>query len=71
MTFDKVWLCVKESYRPEYPYKSELSEPLKSPEDIIEAIEKSKETGDHDEIHHILKDGNINLSKYISLGSFE
>jgi len=66
MTFDKVWLCVKESYRPEYPYKSELSEPLKSPEDIIEAIEKSKETGDHDEIHHILKDGNINLRTAIA-----
>jgi len=45
----------------EYPYKSELQEPLKSPEDIIDAVEESKHSGDHAEIHNILKDRKINL----------
>ena len=48
----------------EYPYKSELQEPLKSPEDIIDAVEESKHSGDHAEIHNILKDRKINLSKH-------
>ena len=47
----------------EYPYKSELQEPLKKPDDIIEAVERSKDSGDHSEIHDILKDRQINLSK--------
>ena len=42
-----------------YPY--DLEEPLKLPEDIIEAVEESKETGDHSEIHTILRNQNINL----------
>ena len=50
----------------DYPYKSELQEPLKTPEDIIEAVEKSKQTGDHTEIHNILENRNINLSKNIN-----
>jgi len=45
----------------EYPYKSELQEPLKKPDDIIEAVERSKDSGDHSEIHNILKDRQINL----------
>ena len=36
---------------------------LRKPEDIIDAVERSKESGDHSEIHHILDDRNINLSK--------
>ena len=51
----------------EYPYKSELQEPLKSPEDIIEAVEESKHSGDHTEIHNILKDRKINLSTHFFL----
>ena len=47
----------------EYPYDSELKEPLKKPEDIIETVERSKWTCDHSEIHNLLKDRNINLSK--------
>jgi len=53
---------MKKSYiEDEYPYQSELQEPLKKPGDIIEAVERSKRTGDHAEIHNILKDRKINL----------
>jgi len=53
---------MKKSYvEDEYPYQLELQEPMKNPDDIIEAVEKSKETGDHTEIHNILKDRRINL----------
>jgi len=59
-----MWLCMKKSYNePDYPYKFELQELLQKPEDIIEAVEKSKQTGDHAEIHKILTNRNINLSK--------
>ena len=55
----------KSYHETDYPYKSELQEPLKTPEDIIEAVEQSKQTGDHTEIHNILENRNINLSKNI------
>ena len=47
----------------EYPYNSELKEPLKKPADIIETVERSKWTGGQSESHNLLKDRNINLSK--------
>ena len=66
MSFKQVGLSMQKSYNEtDYPYKSELQEPLKTPEDIIEAVEKSKLTGDHNEIHKILEYKNINLSKNI------
>ena len=36
---------------------------MKSPEDITDAIKRSKHTGDHAEIYHVLQDRRINLSK--------
>jgi len=59
MSFKQVLLCV--TRKPVYPYQTELSEILEEPEDIIDAVEKSKETGDHTEIHKILTNRNINL----------
>ena len=56
---------MQKSYENEYPYEQELQEPLKKPEDIIDAVERSKTSGDHSEIHNILENRNINLSKYI------
>jgi len=64
MGFNQILLCVKT--KPDYPYQRELSEPLKEPKDIIDAVEQSRETGDHAEIHKILTNRNINLSKTIS-----
>eukprot|EP00092_Neocalanus_flemingeri_P000315 GFUD01000337.1.p1 GENE.GFUD01000337.1~~GFUD01000337.1.p1 ORF type:complete len:560 (+),score=128.32 GFUD01000337.1:393-2072(+) len=61
MSFTQVLLCMRKSIEEEHPYTSELQEPLKRPDDVIEAIERSKQTGDHSEIHNILKDRNINL----------
>eukprot|EP00092_Neocalanus_flemingeri_P052399 GFUD01061240.1.p1 GENE.GFUD01061240.1~~GFUD01061240.1.p1 ORF type:complete len:560 (+),score=130.07 GFUD01061240.1:174-1853(+) len=61
MSFTQVLLCMRKSLEEEHPYTSELQEPLKKPDDIIEAIERSKQTGDHSEIHNLLKDRNINL----------
>ena len=40
-------------------------EPLKQPEDIIEAVDRCKRSGDHTEIHSILRDRKINLSKLV------
>jgi len=59
MGFNQILLCVKT--KPDYPYQRELSEPLKEPKDIIDAVEQSRETGDHAEIHKILTNRNINL----------
>lgn len=57
-----MWLCVKRSYsRTDYPYQTELSELIKEPKDIIDAVEESKESGDHEQIHNILRNRNINL----------
>lgn len=65
MSLKQVLLCVKS--KSEYPYQTELSELLKEPKDIIDAVEQSKETGDHAEIHKILTNRNINLSKTLFL----
>ena len=65
MSLKQVLLCVKS--KSEYPYQTELSELLKEPKDIIDAVEKSKESGDHAEIHKILTNRNINLSKALFL----
>ena len=65
MTLKQVLLCVKS--KPAYPYQTELSEILEEPEDIIDAVEQSKETGDHTKIHKILTNRNINLSNIIFL----
>jgi len=59
MSLKQVLLCVKS--KSNYPYQRELSELLKEPKDIIDAVEKSKESGDHAEIHKILTNRNINL----------
>merc|ERR1711970_277225 len=59
MSLKQALLCVKS--KSEYPYQTELSELLKEPKDIIDAVEKSKESGDHAEIHKILTNRNINL----------
>ena len=40
-----------------------MQEPIKKPEDIIAAVERAKLSGDHSEIHEILKNRDINLSK--------
>ena len=40
-----------------------MEEPIKKPEDIIDAVERSKLSGDHSEIHEILKNRDITLSK--------
>ena len=65
LSFKQLFLNMKNVFNgTEYPYKSELQEPLKSPEDIIDAVEESKHSGDHAEIHNILKDRKINLSKH-------
>ena len=56
----KVVLWISKIYNDRvYPY--DLEEPLKLPEEFIEAVEESKETGDHSEIHRILRNQNINL----------
>ena len=63
MSFTEVMLWMKKTYKDRvYPY--ELEEPMNKPDDVIEAVERSKQTGDHSEIHNILKDRKINLSKY-------
>ena len=66
-SFTSLCLCTKS--KSDYPYQKELSEPLKEPKAkaIIEAVEQSRETGDHAEIHKILTNKNINLSKKISI----
>ena len=62
MSLEDILLWMKKTYQDRiYPY--ELEEPMKIPDDIIEAIERSKQTGDHLEIHHILRNRNINLGK--------
>ena len=63
MSLKQALLCVKS--KSDYPYQTELSELLKDPKDIIDAVEQSKETGDHAEIHRILTNRNINLSKIL------
>jgi len=40
-------------------------DPLKTPDDIIEAVEDSKTSGDHSDIHKILNDRKINLRSRI------
>lgn len=63
MRFTQALICMKKSYEDHvYPY--ELKESMKEPVDIMEAVEKSKQTGDHSEIHNILKERQIKLSEY-------
>ena len=41
----------------------DLENSMNRPEDIIDAIKRSKHSGDQAEIYHILQDRRINLSK--------
>eukprot|EP00092_Neocalanus_flemingeri_P074833 GFUD01092606.1.p1 GENE.GFUD01092606.1~~GFUD01092606.1.p1 ORF type:complete len:402 (-),score=71.74 GFUD01092606.1:169-1374(-) len=62
MNFSKLCLLIPKS---EYSYEQELHEPLRKPEDIIHAVNRSKTSGDHSEIHQILRNRNINLRSAI------
>ena len=45
----------------EHPFQ--FINPLSNPEDFISAVEESRKSGNHGNIHSILKNRNINLGK--------
>ena len=63
MSFINCFIWRKSSLAHDHPYEEEMQEPIKKPEDIIDAVERAKLSGDHSEIHEILKNRDINLSK--------
>ena len=63
MSFINCFIWRQSSLDNDHPYEQEMEEPIKKPEDIIDAVERSKLSGDHSEIHEILKNRNITLSK--------